>query len=110
MDDFAAEVVLSALAHRVRLQIFRALMAAGRQGMVHGELATATSLPLSNLSFHLSKLEAAGLVTSARNGRTVSYSVETEAVRDVLSFLTEDCCAGQPEACALLINRIVPAC
>lgn len=110
MDDGQAETALSALAHRMRLKIFRALMAAGTQGLPHGELAQATGLPLSNLSFHLAKLESAGLVSSRREGRIVRYLVETPAIRELLSFLTQDCCAGQPEACELLIDRIVPLC
>ena len=108
MKDSDAEVGLGALAHRMRLKIFRALIGRGPAGMTHGELASVTGLALSNLSFHLAKLEVSGLVTSERAGRQVFYRCDTRKLRNLLAFLTQDCLAGKPETCDRLIDQILP--
>jgi ArsR family transcriptional regulator, arsenate/arsenite/antimonite-responsive transcriptional repressor len=47
-------------------------------------------------------LARAGLVTSRRDGRSIIYAAGFEGMRELLAFLMEDCCAGQPEVCAPL--------
>lgn len=90
---------LSALAHEHRLGVFRLLVQSGPQGLVAGEIAAALALPPSSLSFHLAALESAGLVAASRAGRFIRYRVRPEAIRELLGYLTEDCCAGRPELC-----------
>jgi protein-tyrosine-phosphatase len=65
-------------------------------------------MPASTASFHLSALEKAGLVESARQGRQVIYFVRLRLLRELLGFLTEACCGGQPELCAELVNLLPP--
>jgi DNA-binding transcriptional ArsR family regulator len=91
---------LSALANEHRLAAFRLLVKAGPEGLPAGEIASALGLAASSLSFHLSHLENAGMVSATRAGRNVIYRLETGAMRDLLGFLTEDCCQGRPELCA----------
>ena len=38
-----------------------------------------------------------------RVGRNNFYAVEIDGMRDVLRFLTEDCCNGRPELCGTLV-------
>jgi ArsR family transcriptional regulator, arsenate/arsenite/antimonite-responsive transcriptional repressor len=90
---------LASLAHEHRLAAFRLLVRAGPDGLAAGEIAANLGLPPSSLSFHLSALESAGLVVSSRAGRFIHYRVEPRAVRRLMEFLTEDCCAGRPELC-----------
>jgi ArsR family transcriptional regulator, arsenate/arsenite/antimonite-responsive transcriptional repressor len=90
---------LSALAHEHRLGVFRLLVKAGPKGRAAGDIAAALDLPPSSLSFHLAALENAGLVIARRAGRFIHYRVEPEAIRDLLGYLTEDCCEGRPELC-----------
>jgi ArsR family transcriptional regulator, arsenate/arsenite/antimonite-responsive transcriptional repressor len=90
---------LAALAHEHRLGVFRLLVKAGPKGRAAGDIAAALDLPPSSLSFHLAALENAGLVMSTRAGRFIHYRVEPEAIRDLLAYLTEDCCEGRPELC-----------
>jgi DNA-binding transcriptional ArsR family regulator len=105
MEIIDATRRLSALANEHRLAAFRLLVKAGPEGLPAGEIASALGLAASSLSFHLSHLENAGMVSATRAGRNIIYRLETGAMRDLLGFLTEDCCQGRPELCADL-----PAC
>jgi ArsR family transcriptional regulator, arsenate/arsenite/antimonite-responsive transcriptional repressor len=85
---------LAALAHAVRLQVFRALVVAGPSGMTPGVMQEGLGIPATTLSFHLKELAAAGLVTQARVSRHVVYRAAFEQMNAVLSYLTENCCEG----------------
>ncbi len=96
---------LSALAHEHRLAAFRLLVRNEPEGLAAGAISQSLDLPASSLSFHLSHLENAGLVSAERRGRHVFYSVRNGAVRQLLEFLTADCCQGRPELCPDLRAR-----
>jgi hypothetical protein len=51
------------------------------------------------MSAHLAQLERAGLLRSWREQRHILYAVETEGMRQLVQFLTDDCCGGRPELC-----------
>lgn len=101
METKTAVQILSALAHDHRLGVFRLLVAAGQEGVNAGEIAATLGLPPSSLSFHLAALESAGLVGATRDGRFIRYHVEPATIRELLAYLTEECCAGRPELCGL---------
>ena len=105
MDGAAAIAALAALAHEGRLEIFRRLVRAGPPGLAAGEIARQTGSTPSTLSTNLSILAGAGLVTSRREGRSIIYTAEYPAMRDLLAFLMEDCCAGEPAICAPAIGK-----
>ena len=90
---------LAALAHPMRLRVFRALVVVGTQGLTPGVMAEALNSTATTLSFHLKELAHAGLVTQAREGRNLIYRAAYERMNGVLSFLTENCCAG--DRCAV---------
>ena len=96
---------LSALAHEARLQIFRLLVKAGPDGMAAGEVARKLGVPANTLSAQLLVLSNAGLVRARRDGRSIIYAINFDAMRDLLVFLTEDCCGGRTEMCAPLAAR-----
>jgi DNA-binding transcriptional ArsR family regulator len=98
---------LAALANGHRLAAFRLLVRAGPEGRAAGEIAAALGLAPSSLSFHVAALAEAGLVRSVRVGRSIRYRVAVETFRELLDFLTADCCEGRPELCPEL--RIRPA-
>ena len=75
--------------------------------MAAGEVAAALKVAPSTLSFHLGLLEQAGLIRSTRQGRHIIYAVRFAGLRELLSFLTETCCAGRPELCGDLA-RLLP--
>lgn len=71
--------------------------------MSAGDIATAAGLAPSNVSFHVAQLERAGMLRSWRVRRNIFYAVETDGVQRLLTFLTEECCAGHPELCGLYV-------
>jgi len=82
----------SALGAEPRLRIVRLLLAAHPTGMVAGEVQEELEIPASTLSHHLEKLKQADLVNVRRVGTFLWYSANTESLREVLSFLYEECC------------------
>jgi DNA-binding transcriptional ArsR family regulator len=60
--------------------------------MVAGEVQEELAMPASTLSHHLEKLKQVGLVKVRREGTFLWYSTDTEALREVLNFLYEECC------------------
>lgn len=100
MDQPDAIAALAALAHDTRLAAFRRLVAAAPEGLAAGALAAGASLSGSTMAHHLAQLEAAGLVTVRRAGRSAVYAARIDAVATLAAFLTEDCCGGHPDRCA----------
>ena len=92
VEIFAALGSLSALAHETRLRVFRALVARGPEGLPAGRIAQRLELPGPTLSFHLAQLKGAGLVACRRDGRSLIYSADFEAMRALVDYLTENCC------------------
>jgi ArsR family transcriptional regulator, arsenate/arsenite/antimonite-responsive transcriptional repressor len=99
MKDKAAIMMLSALAQEHRIRMFRMLVKAGPSGMASSEIADAAGIGPTGASFHLKELVQSGLLISTRQGRFIRYSIHVEAMRRLLTYLTEDCCMGQPELC-----------
>ncbi len=93
----ASDVVksLAALAQPVRLQVFRALVVAGPEGLTPGTLVEALAVPGTGLSFHLKELVHSGLVTQERNGRNLIYRAAFERMNALIGYLTENCCEGE---------------
>jgi len=90
---------LGALAHPLRLKVFRALVVTGPAGLTPGVMQEALDVPATTLSFHLKELAHAGLVTVERASRLLVYRAAYEHMNGVLGFLTENCCQGA--ACAV---------
>jgi ArsR family transcriptional regulator len=82
----------SAIGAEPRLQIVRLLLSAHPTGMVAGEIQEELGIPASTLSHHLEKLRQVGLVDVRRAGTFLWYTANTEALREVLGFLYEECC------------------
>jgi ArsR family transcriptional regulator, arsenate/arsenite/antimonite-responsive transcriptional repressor len=94
-----ALAALAALAQDNRLDIFRLLVRAGREGMSAGSIASALKLAPNTLTFHLDRLRDADLVTVEREGRSMIYAARYDTMNGLLAFLTENCCQGNPEQC-----------
>ena len=92
MEKQTVVAALAALAQETRLDAFRALVEAGPDGLPAGELAAALGLPSATLSFHLKELRNAGLVRRERAGRSRIYRPDFAAVRQLVDYLTENCC------------------
>ena len=101
MEISIAVSALSALAQESRLEIFRFLVQAGKNGVPAGTIAQRLGLPPSTLSFHLNQLKQAGLIECRRESRTLFYSANYDSMNGLLVYLTENCCQGQTENCDL---------
>lgn len=110
MNDDIAVTALSALAHADRLAAFRMLVRAGPNGMASGEIAEALSISPTRMSFHLATLERAKLLRSWRDGRRILYAASYDDMRQLLAFLTKDCCSGNPEICGNLGDAFASNC
>jgi len=84
--------MMAAMGAPQRLRIMRLLLAAHPQGMPAGEIQEELEIPASTLSHHLEKLRHAGVVRVRREGTYLWYSAETEALRELLTFLYSECC------------------
>ncbi len=100
MELSTAIPALSALAHESRLLAFRLLVEAGTEGLSAGEIAAELDVAPPTLSFHLSHLVRSGLVDSRRESRSILYSLRVDGIRELVDFITQDCCQGRPELCA----------
>lgn len=93
--------MFAAMGTEARLRIMQLLLSAHPQGMVVGEIQQELEMPNSTLSHHLDKLRNEDLVTVAREGTFLRYTANTEALRQILGFLYDECCtrnrAVQPE-------------
>ncbi len=85
---------LAALGHEARLDVYRLLVRVGDDGMIVGDIAGHTGLPLSTLAHHLRTLVTAGLVVQERRGREVMNRADYAAMNAALAFLTDECCQG----------------
>ena len=86
---------LAALAQPNRLQIFRALVVKGADGMTPALISEALGMPANTLSFHLKELMNADLISQERSGRNLIYRAQFDRMNAVLTYLSENCCQGQ---------------
>ena len=106
MDEKKTVAALDALAQPTRLKAFRRLVAAHPEGLPAGEVARVCKVPHNTMSTHLALLTRAGLVSVRRDGRSMKYRADLDGFRALVTFLTRDCCKGQPEICAPLIAEL----
>lgn len=90
---------LGALAQETRLAAFRALVAEGPAGLPAGEVARIIGTPSNTMSTHLSILERSGLISSRREGRSIIYTANLDAMQNLVVYLVQDCCNGNPGMC-----------
>jgi DNA-binding transcriptional ArsR family regulator len=108
MNPSQALPAFAALAQDTRLRILRLLVRAGPDGMSAGAIADAVGVSASNLSFHLKELDHAGLIAARREARSIYYRADYDALRALIRFLMEDCCAARQEICGPILAN--PCC
>lgn len=91
LDQTAAR--LEAIGNPTRLDLYRHLVRAGREGLAVGNLQERLLVPRSTLSHHLHRLIAVGLVTQERRSTTLICRANYEAMDETIGFLTSQCCA-----------------
>ncbi len=103
MTDDGVMVIFSALSQETRLRVFKTLVAHHKEGLRPSDLATKLSICKNTLSFHLSLLAQAGLVSQERRGKEIFYRSQCHAIRQAAHFLIEKGVDGNCDC--LLTNR-----
>lgn len=78
-----------------RVEVLQALVRAGPEGLVIGELQSRLGIPASTLAHHLRVLSSAGLIQQERSGRTTVCRPDFDMIEELAAFLTRECCADQ---------------
>src|SRR5579875_1005202 len=110
MDEAQALDAFAALSQETRLRIVRLLVTVGPDGLPAGAIGDAAATSSSNVSFHLSHLERAGLIRSRREARSIIYSANYPALSGLVEFLMRDCCQGHPEVCNPALAALSACC
>ncbi len=100
MEIHSVVDALAALANASRLAVFRLLVPEGPDGLSAGEIGERLGIRANALSFHLTRLRYAGLVTVRRNGQQKIYAAAYDGMQQLVTFLTENCCRNDPQGCS----------
>lgn len=106
----SARKAFAGLSQDTRLEAFRILVTHGERGIAAGALSERLGIPQNTLSFHLSHLNHAGLVSSRKEGRTMIYFANLDTVQALVQFLLEDCCAMDKTTCKGVEKLLRKAC
>ena len=99
LDLTRAASAFAALGSEQRLSVLRSLVRAGPEGLSIGALGERTGVIGSTLTHHMKILSAAGLVTQARQGRSIiCAAVAFDEVHSLSTFLLTECCADSATA------------
>ncbi len=106
MDKLDALSSFAALAQETRLDVLRLLIKAGEQGLSAGEIGERLGIRQNTMSANLTNLARTNLVTNKREGRSIRYYANFAGIRELIGFLMEDCCGGNPEICSPLLEQL----
>jgi DNA-binding transcriptional ArsR family regulator len=74
--------------------------------MSAGEIGEILDVRQNTMSANLAVLLQAQLVRNEREGRSIRYFANMDAVKDLLTFLLADCCGGNPDLCAQVMEIV----
>ena len=109
MDKKKALAALAALGQETRLDVFRLLVRLAPEGLPAGEIAQRLGVVL--LRELRVRAGGAALVllreVADRQGRVIKYAAGFANMRELLSFLMQDCCQGAPDICVPLLDLVI---
>lgn len=100
MEKQIATQIFESLSSGIRLDIYRLLVRQGTEGLVAGQIASECNIPPNGASFHLKAMTHAGLLSVQQEGRFQRYRANLPVMLELIAYLTEECCAGNPQLCA----------
>ena len=95
MEQYLVLEAFASLSQETRLKVFKLLIKFGSDGLVPRKIADTLKMPDNTLSFHLSHMNRAGLVTSKKQGRSITYYANTDIIEELISFMRDHCCVNQ---------------
>jgi ArsR family transcriptional regulator, arsenate/arsenite/antimonite-responsive transcriptional repressor len=98
MELYEASEAFASLSQETRLRVFRLLIEYGKDGLIPSQIAKNLKIPDNTLSFHLSHMSRAGLVTSDKKGRSITYFANTDLVNNLIGFLKDNCCTREEKS------------
>ena len=90
---------LAALAHPNRLDLFRLLMRRFPDFVPAGEISRSLDLKANTASAYLGHLRQAGLISQQRQGASLRYQANVEAMTALMGTLLGGCCQNRPDVC-----------
>jgi DNA-binding transcriptional ArsR family regulator len=102
MDIEHAINAFTALSQETRLKVFKILIEYGTSGTAAGTISDRLGVPHNTLSFHLSHLTQAGLISARKEGRSMIYAANVTSIEELIAYLRENCCIleeGEQSAC-----------
>lgn len=106
MDTENALLAFDALSQATRLDALRLLIQAGPEGLAAGDVGERLGVRQNTMSVNLKILMQSGLVSTARDGRSVRYIANFSAIQGLVTFLMQDCCGGQAELCQPILDNV----
>lgn len=106
MEKEDALNALAALGQETRLDVFRLLVKAGKEGLAAGAISDALNVRPNTLSTHLGALSRSGLVHAERDGRSIHYRADLDTMQVLVTYLLQDCCGGNPELCLPIADLV----
>lgn len=85
--------VLAKIGNPTRLRIVRLLVRAGDGGLPVGAIQKKLDIPGSTLTHHITHLKSAGVIRQERRQATLVCKMEFDVLRNLVDYLTEECCA-----------------
>jgi len=101
MDINKALSAFGSLSQETRLKAFKLLVECGTNGCAACTLSNKLGVPQNTLSFHLSHLSNAGLITSRREGRSIIYTANYTNIQDLMRYMVENCCSSDSVSCSI---------
>jgi DNA-binding transcriptional ArsR family regulator len=98
MEMYEATEAFLSLSQETRLRVFKLLIEYGREGTVPSKIAERLKIPPNTLSFHLSHMSQAGLVTSKKLGRSITYYANSELIDELIGYMRANCCARERQS------------
>ncbi len=95
--DTAANI-LAKIGNPTRLKIVRLLVRAGDEGMPVGMIQKKLGIPGSTLTHHITHLKSAAVIRQERRQATLVCKMEFDVLRNLVDYLTEECCADVASA------------
>lgn len=93
METREAAMIFTALAQETRLEVYKLLVENSVEGICPCEIAENLEIPRNTLSFHLSLLNQAGLVSKTKKGKMYIYKPNCAKIKETMAFLHNDCVA-----------------